>query len=173
MNKSDEFLELITEFQGRLFGYLMSLLGDADQANEVLQETNLVLWKKSDEFEIGSNFKAWSFRVAHFQVMAFRQRQVRDRLVFDDEALEKIASEAGEKDEIYEHRMKLLEACIVRLPERSREVLCLFYEEGESLEAIASKLKRKANAVGQMLFRIRKSLIECVAKENEEVGDVV
>jgi RNA polymerase sigma-70 factor (ECF subfamily) len=172
MNESDEFLKLITEFQGRLFGFILSLLSDPDQANEVLQETNLVLWKKSDEFQIGSNFKAWSFRVAHFQVMAFRQRQVRDRLVFDDEALEQVACEAGAKDEVYEHRMKLLEACIVRLPERSREVLCLFYDEGESLDSIAARLKRKANAVGQMLFRIRKSLIECVAKENEEVGDV-
>jgi RNA polymerase sigma-70 factor (ECF subfamily) len=172
MNESDEFLKLITEFQGRLFGFILSLLSDPDRANEVLQETNLVLWKKSDEFEIGSNFKAWSFRVAHFQVMAFRQRQVRDRLVFDDGALEQIASEAGVVDEVYEHRIKLLEACIVRLPERSREVLCLFYDEGESLDSIAEKLKRKANAVGQMLFRIRKSLIECVTKENEEVGDV-
>jgi RNA polymerase sigma-70 factor (ECF subfamily) len=172
MNRSDEFLSLITEFQGRLFGYILSLLGDVDQSNDVLQETNLVLWKKSDEFQIGSNFKAWSFRVAHFQIMAFRQRQLRDRLVFDDEMLERIVSEANDRDEVYEHRMKLLETCIVQLPERSREALCLFYEKGESLESIAARLKRKANAVGQMLFRIRKSLIECVAKENEEVGDV-
>ena len=43
MNESDEFLKLITEFQGRLFGFILSLLGDADQANEVLQETNLAL----------------------------------------------------------------------------------------------------------------------------------
>lgn len=173
MNESDEFLRLITEFQGRLFGFILSLLGDVDQANEVLQETNLVLWKKSGEFQIGSSFKAWSFRVAHFQILAFRQRQLRDRLVFDDEALEKIASEADDQDDIYEHRMKLLETCIVRLPERSREVLCRFYEKGESLDSIAERLKRKANAVGQLLFRIRKSLIECVTKENKEVGDVV
>jgi RNA polymerase sigma-70 factor (ECF subfamily) len=173
MNKSDEFLGLITEFQGRLFGFLLSLLGDVDQANEVLQETNLVLWKKSDEFRSGSNFKAWSFRVAHFQVMAFRQRQVRDRLVFDDEALEQITCEAGVQDDVYEHRMKLLEDCIVRLPERSREALGLFYEKGESLDSIAATMKRKANAVGQLLFRIRKSLIECVTKKGREATDVV
>lgn len=172
MNESDEFLQLITEFQGRLFGFILSLIGDHDQANEVLQETNLVLWKKSDEFQPGSNFKAWCFRVAHFQVMAFRQRQIRDRLVFDDETLDKIASEANTQDEVYEHRLELLEKCILQLPARSREVINLFYDQEQSLDAIAVKLNRKANAIGQLLYRIRKTLIECVSIEKGEAGDV-
>jgi RNA polymerase sigma-70 factor (ECF subfamily) len=166
MNNSDEFLQLITEFQGRLFGFVLSLLGDVDQANEVLQETNLVLWRKSDEFEPGSDFKAWSFRVAHFQVMAFRQRQIRDRLVFSDEVIEQFSRDAAAQDEAYEQRIELLGTCIDSLSERNRDVLCRFYDQGESLDTIGTSLKRTANAVGQMLFRIRKSLIECVSNEN-------
>lgn len=108
MNNSDEFLQLITEFQGRLFGFVLAMLGDVDQANEVLQETNLVLWRKSDEFEPGSDFKAWSFRIAHFQVMAFRQRQIRDRLVFSDEVIEQFSRDAAAQDEAYEQRIELL-----------------------------------------------------------------
>lgn len=49
MNHSDEFLQWNTEFQGRLFSFVMSTLGGVDQANEVLQETNLALWRKPDE----------------------------------------------------------------------------------------------------------------------------
>jgi RNA polymerase sigma-70 factor (ECF subfamily) len=166
MNNSDEFLQLITEFQGRLFGFLLSLLGDVDQANEVLQETNLVLWRKSDEFQSGSDFKAWSFRVAHFQVMAFRQRQIRDRLVFSDEVIVQVSRDAARQDEAYEQRIELLGTCIDRLSECNRDVLCRFYDQGESLDTIAASLKRTANAVGQMLFRIRRSLIQCVSNEN-------
>jgi RNA polymerase sigma-70 factor (ECF subfamily) len=166
MNNSDEFLQLITEFQGRLFGFVLAMLGDVDQANEVLQETNLVLWRKSDEFEPGSDFKAWSFRVAHFQVMAFRQRQLRDRLVFSDEVIEQFSRDAAAQDEAYEQRIELLGTCIDSLSERNRDVLCRFYDQGESLDTIAASLKRTANAVGQMLFRIRRSLIQCVSNEN-------
>ena len=172
MNNSDDFLQLITEFQGRLFGYVLSMLGDVDQANEVLQETNLVLWRKSNEFQAGSDFKAWSFRVAHFQVMAFRQRQIRDRLVFSDEVIERVSRDAATQDEAYEQRIALLGACIDNLSERNRDVLCRFYEQGESLEAIAASLKRTANAVGQMLFRIRKLLIECVSSEHGVIDGV-
>jgi RNA polymerase sigma-70 factor (ECF subfamily) len=166
MNNSDEFLQVITEFQGRLFGFVLAMLGDVDQANEVLQETNLVLWRKSDEFEPGSDFKAWSFRVAQFQVMAFRQRQIRDRLVFSDEVIEQFSRDAAAQDEAYEQRIELLGTCIDSLSERNRDVLCRFYDQGESLDTIAASLKRTANAVGQMLFRIRRSLIQRVSNEN-------
>lgn len=171
MNHSYEFLELITEYQGRLLGFILSMLGDVDQSNEVLQEVNLVLWRKSDEFALGSSFKAWSFRVAHFQVMAFRQRQIRDRLVFDDDVLEKLSRDARTQDEIYEQRVARLETCMERLSERNRDVVCRFYQNGESMNDIGTALKRTANAVGQMLFRIRKTLTECVSEEGE-VADV-
>lgn len=172
MNHGDEFLELITEYQGRLFGFILSMLGDVDQANEVLQEVNLVLWKKSGEFASGSSFKAWSFRVAHFQVMAFRQRKIRDRLVFDDATLEKLSRDATAKDDVYQQRVARLETCIERLSERNRDVVCRFYWNGESMNDIGASLKRTANAVGQMLFRIRRTLTECVSEEGE-VADVV
>src|SRR6185295_13104725 len=93
-NDSEAFVRLMTEHQGRLFGYIFSLLGDPDAANDVLQEANVILWRDSREFRPGSNFKAWAFRVAHFQVMAFRQRQIRDRLVFEDDMIEVLASAA-------------------------------------------------------------------------------
>jgi DNA-directed RNA polymerase specialized sigma24 family protein len=66
MNESEEFLRLLTDSQGRLFAYFAAALGDFDRANEVLQETNLVMWRKSGEFEMGSNFNAWSYRIAYF-----------------------------------------------------------------------------------------------------------
>ena len=72
-----------------------------------------------------------------------------------------------------EQRMEQLEACVARLSEQNRDVLWRFYNNGESMIAIADALKRQANAVGQMLFRIRKTLIQCVSGENSEVVDVI
>lgn len=172
MNYDEEFLELITAYQGRLFGFVLSMLGNVDQSNEVLQEVNLVLWKKSDEFRPGSDFKAWSFRVAHFQVMAFRQKQIRDRLVFDNDVFERITSDAMTQDAEYEERLKRLDDCVESLSDRNRDVICRFYKNGESMSDIGASLNRTANAVGQMLFRIRKTLIQCVA-DVSEVTDAV
>src|ERR1700675_2222510 len=76
-----DFVELMTQHQGRLYGYVLSLSGDPDAANDVLQEANIVLWKQSSQFKPGSNFKAWAFRIAHFQFMAYRQKRLRDKVL--------------------------------------------------------------------------------------------
>jgi len=165
--ESDGFVRLMTEHQGRLFGYIFSLLGDPDAANDVLQEANVVLWRDSKEFRAGSNFKAWAFRIAHFQVMAWRQRQIRDRLVFEDDMLETLSFAARDADDTFDARQQLLNGCLEKLTPPHREMVRRRYAEGTPLQSIAAERGMTANAVMQALFRIRQSLMHCVARYAE------
>lgn len=160
-----DFVELMTQYQGRLYGYILSLSGDTDSANDVLQEANIVLWKQWDQFEPGSNFKAWSFRIAHFQFMAYRQKMIRDKVHYSNELLSKLAWEAKEIDETHEQRAAALEKCLALLPLRSREAIRLRYLEEVKVCDMGEKLRCNANSVYQILFRARKWLIECVQKD--------
>ena len=162
MKAGEAFVRLMTEHQGRLFGYVYSLLGDPDRANEVLQETNVILWRDHREFRTGSNFKAWAFRIAHFQVMAWRQRQIRDRLVFEDDVLDVLAAEARQVDEAFDERRDRLGACLEQLPEAQRDLIRRRYADGESLHSIGLHKAMNPNAVTQALFRIRQALLACV-----------
>jgi RNA polymerase sigma-70 factor (ECF subfamily) len=164
---SDDFVRLMTEHQGRLFGYIFSLLGDPDAANDVLQEANIVLWRDSKEFRPGTNFKAWAFRVAHFQVMAWRQRQIRDRLVFEDDMMDVLAFAARDNDAAFDARQDRLNGCLAKLQPAHREMIRLRYAEGTALELIARGRSMTPNAVMQALFRIRQSLMQCVARASE------
>lgn len=85
--RTPEFIQLLTSSQSRIYSYILSLVLDPVQADDILQKTNVVLWEKQSEFQLGTNFIAWSLRIAYFQVCAFRKRQQRERLVFDDELL--------------------------------------------------------------------------------------
>ena len=164
---SDAFVRLMTEHQGRLFAYVYSLLGNPDAANDVLQEVNVVLWRDSKEFRAGSNFKAWAFRVAHFQVMAWRQRQIRDRLVFEDDMLEVLADGARETDEMFDRRQERLTGCLEKLTPQHREMIRRRYAEGRSLQDLAAERGMTANAMMQALFRIRQRLMQCVSRYAE------
>jgi RNA polymerase sigma-70 factor (ECF subfamily) len=161
---SEEFVELMTAHQGRLYGYVLSLLGDPDQANDVLQEANVVLWRKSEEYRPGSNFRAWAFRIAHFQTMAHRQKQLRDKVLFDDEVLALLEPAAREVDELYEQRERLLAGCLEKLGAYQRDLLLRRYNRGQSLQAIAEEFRKTTNSVAQALFRIRQRLIDCVTR---------
>jgi RNA polymerase sigma-70 factor (ECF subfamily) len=160
-----DFVELMTQYQGRLYGYVLSLSADPNVANDVLQEANVVLWKQWRQFEPGSNFKAWAFRIAHFQYMAYRQKRLRDKTLFSDELLATLASEAKEVDERHEERAAALERCLEQMPPRSREAIRLRYADDLNVSDIAQKLNRNANAVYQILFRARQWLIACVNKD--------
>jgi RNA polymerase sigma-70 factor (ECF subfamily) len=160
-----DFVDLMTQYQGRLYGYVLALSGDPDAANDVLQEANIVLWKQWSQFEPGSNFKAWAFRIAHFQFMAYRQKRLRDKVLFSDDLLSVLASEAKEVDERHEERAMALERCLELMPPRSREAIRLRYADELRVSDMAQKLHRNANAIYQILFRARRWLIECVQKD--------
>ncbi len=85
-----EFLSLLMENQRGMYALICSLLGGSEHANDVLQETNVVLWEKAGEYDAARPFRPWAFRFAHNQVLAFRKKMQRDRLVFDDQMLMEI-----------------------------------------------------------------------------------
>lgn len=164
---SDAFVVQITACQSRLYAYILSLTGDREQAREVLQETNLVIWRKASDFEPGTNFIAWAFQIARFQLMAYRQKIARDRLVFDDELLTGMA-ELFEDDQAFDARQDALADCIESIAPNHRNLLRIRYSDGLSVKEIAGKVDKSANAVAKVLHRTRLALMQCIEQKLTE-----
>jgi len=157
----DPYEEQIESVQHRLRGYVFSILGNAADMQDVVQETNRVLWRKREQFEDGTNFWAWAAKIAYFQVMSHRKRLARDRHVFGDELLHLMADEMAEHDETPPGAGQLDE-CLEKLPQRQRSVIEQFYFKDQSLAEVGTVLELNENAVSQLLFRARKSLRQCL-----------
>src|SRR5581483_4583915 len=82
---SPAFLLQLTSHQSTLYAAVVAMMGGAEGAHDVLQETNAALLEKADEYDPARPFVAWAVGFARMQVMAWRKRLTRDRLVFDDE----------------------------------------------------------------------------------------
>jgi len=164
-----EFAQHITEHQRNLFGYIYSLLGNDASSWDVLQETNMVLWRKQEQFQAGSNFKAWAFTVARFQVMAFIRDRKRSPLdVLTPELLERFAEDAGDAALEYEPRLHALKECRKELTAKSLRLLDLHYRDRMPLEMVGKATGLSANGVKQALFRARRALHVCI--ENKTPG---
>lgn len=163
---SEHVIRQITQRQRQLYSYIFSLVLNADDAQEVLQETNLALWRKRDEIHEVVNFPAWACRVAYYEVLAFRKRTARDKLVFlfDDELLARLACEA-EGSLWQDSRGAQLQACLRALSKHSRELIQLRYATSLSVGEMARKTGRSAAAVSQSLYRIRKRLLDCITRK--------
>jgi RNA polymerase sigma-70 factor, ECF subfamily len=164
----DEFVLLITDVQARLYAYVLSLLGDPHQAADTLQETNLVLWRKSAEYTEGTDFVAWARRTAYFQVLAFRKKVGREHLIFDDLIVAELASQAADRSETFSTRLNALNDCMKRLPERQRGLLNCHYADSQSIHDIALARNETTGAIAQALFRARIALLKCIEQNSEQ-----
>ncbi len=167
---TEEFIELLTGAQGPVFGYIMSLIHDSTKAKDVLQETNITLWRKAADFESGTNFTAWACRTAYFHVLNQRRKLSREQLVFDDDVLDYLAERQEERVEGTDHRITALRGCLDKLPERQRNLVDRRYHPGASVQAIAADDGKSEGAVSQSLYRIRAALQQCVEKQLAQEG---
>lgn len=170
-SQTADFVQLMIGCQSRLYAFIMSLVHNPEQAADILQQTNLVMWQKSDEFQMGTNFTAWTFQIARYQVMSFRQRQQRDRHVFDDETLAVVSGELEERAELKEDRLVALSQCMNELGNDGRELLTQRYRDGLPVQDIAAHLGHTANRVAVRLHRLRVALLECIRRrETAEIA---
>ena len=105
--KVERFAQLLATCQRRVFVYLLSLLHNAADAEEVLQETNLVLWRKFDEFEPGTHFDHWACRIAYFEALKFREKQVPAERLFSQEFVECLARESEQTWDLLDARREI------------------------------------------------------------------
>ncbi|MBA2117045.1 sigma-70 family RNA polymerase sigma factor [Bremerella alba] len=162
LSPTEQFIQLLTENQNRLYGYIFSLIGERSHTADVLQETNLVLWRKIDQFDPRRPFLPWAFSIARFQVLANLRDRKRDRVLLNSELIESMSSEAesmaGQIDGIRE----ALSRCVQQLNSANRQLIQRRYFEAESLDEIAETSNRTAGAIKVALLRVRKQLAQCI-----------
>jgi RNA polymerase sigma-70 factor, ECF subfamily len=150
--------------QRELFFYIYSLVHRFDDANDILQEVNLAVWRDAKQSANVADFRSWTYRIAYNQILTYRKRQGRLKLHFDDSLLANLAEKAQSQDELAEAYQAALRQCSRRLPAPNWQLLAMRYQESLSITAIAQRLGRSVTAVSQSLYRVRTALLKCIRK---------
>lgn len=155
--------------QDSLRAFIFSLMPGSPDIDDVLQNTNAVLWKKKERFKVGTNFQAWAFKIARYQTRHQMDRYKRDgRLVFSDKIFDMIADTAP-KDRSQDRIQVALDGCLEKLSDSQRELINGRYTPGRSLEQLAASGGKTAGSLRIALHRIREMLKSCV--ENTLAGE--
>ena len=166
LGRRDQFVRLLLQHERRLYSYILSLVPRWNGADEIYQETVLRLWKEFDRFDLESSFAAWAVQVAHYQILTWRKRVHRSRLVFSRETIELIIDEQTKVEAKQEDaRNGALGRCIEKLNDRNRDLLARCYTEGAQLKDVAKQLDRSLDSVYKSLQRIRLMLHECISEQ--------
>ncbi len=168
---TEDFIRLFSEHQRELFKFIFTLVPSHADADDILQDTSVILWQKYTEFSAGTSFFAWASQVAYNKVRDFRKKAARSRLRFwTDDLIEAIAATRLADQELLDQQRILLAGCVRELAPADRELIRQCFAGALSIKAVAEQSGRPVNTVYKAMNRIRKALMDCVgrAKRREE-----
>ncbi len=171
---TEEFVRELTACQDDLFFFIRSLCGDLTAAADIRQDVNVILWRKRENYRLGTNFKAWAFQTAKFEVKSYMRKARKDSIICGDpELLDLFAEEVPATiDQLPERRLALLQ-CLKSLTEKDSELLKHHYWTDLNLESLAHATNRSTGTLKARLFQLRHSLRHCIRRHmSPETGPV-
>lgn len=160
---SEDFTRELTKAQFDLKAYIVALLGGPNDAMDVLQETNVALMRKAADYNPSRPFIAWAKAFAHNQVLAFRTRRSRDRVVFDEDLMAQLSETFSAETPADDRDLSVLDDCLAKMTPFQRRYLAAKYTLRLSVEEIAAKFDQTPSAIVSLLYRFRNMLHDCMA----------
>ena len=160
-----QFVQALARHERSIRGFVRSIAPNQNSVDDLMQEILVVAWKKFDQLQDVADFPKWVCAIARYQVLNYRRRIARDRLVLGTEVVQLIAEEGETETHKRDHQLRALENCIDELPSESKQMVQHAYHQGKSIGILAKRQGKKENAIYQKLWRIRQSLSHCVEQK--------
>ena len=161
---SFEYSQKLTAVQRSLYAYILSLLPNRSDAEDILQETNLILCKKAREYDPEGHFQGWAFRIARYQIMAHLTKNKRSKIQFSNELVDAMTEEHFDSKRLHVMQ-RSLQICYELLPKHMQIIAKLRFKEEKNLKEISKLAKRPLGSISATLHRIRQNLIQCVKQK--------
>ena len=169
-DSDEEFIRHFTLVQSDLRTFIVGMTPSRADADDVLQEVNLALWRKRRSYDRSRDFRRWAFAFAMTAVRSFRRDSARSRMCFNDEALQSLADSWFKEPPESEERRAALLSCLEKLDAAERQYVTQYYGKQFSMQDLAAAHGRPLSTVYKVLARARKQLRGCVERSLAQEG---
>jgi len=159
----NEFLRLLLRSEREILRYVMTIVPNTADAQEIMQEAAVALWQQVDKYDPSQPFVAWACSFAANKAREFRRKNHRWKGFLDEELASQLVKRRAEMTPELDRRVDFLRECLLGLPARQREIVEKYYFEQASIDAVSQAAGRSADAVYKALQRIRSQLMDCVS----------
>lgn len=160
--RGDRFMPLLMMNQPRIFGFILALVHNRADADDLMQQATVVMWRKFDEFEPDRDFGAWALGIARYTVLDYRKRRATHAARLSEKTVESLADVMASRTESPSAHRDALHDCLSQLGERDRRLVTMRYEPGATTRSVAEHVGRSADAVYKRLNRIHTQLLHCI-----------
>ncbi len=156
----------------QILAFLLGMTRDIHRAEDLLQNTYVVICEKWEDYRPGTNFLAWAFQIARFKFLQSIDPSKRQTVTLEAEALEASIQTVEDPPEMLSQQREALRECLSQIEHRSKQAMEMHYQAGVSCKEIAKRLNMSLIAFYKLLSRVRIQLQECAQRriELEERG---
>lgn len=162
--RTAEFVRLLGLYEQELSGYIVSLVPNWADADEIAQETKLRLWEQFERYDPTKDFGAWARTIAYFMVMAYRKRSQRTSARFSQQFIELVSRDAASLATEAHPLRQALSECLAKLGQAARELLWSCYSDKSTIKDVALRLGRSVRGTQHAVAQIRTDLQHCVER---------
>ncbi len=155
-------MQLALRHRTRIWSYLMALSRSPAHAEDLFQQTYLVICQKWSRYRSERDFLAWALTIARYEYLASVDPRRRREVLAEAELIEVAIAEEDDESALTAARREALRHCLARLGERARRAFQLRYADGLSHDAVAHVLETSAKAAYAVLSRTRMRLRTCI-----------
>lgn len=158
----DYFVRQLMIHRKRIYSFILSLVANSSDADDIMQETAVLMWKKYQETADISSYAAWGIRIAHYKVLEFRRKHRNKKIQFNSDLFESILVGAVEVNEGLDRRHEALKKCISKLKPQQKKIIELRHQKGQTVKSIAELLHLSPHNVYKLIPRIHDMLVRCI-----------
>jgi RNA polymerase sigma-70 factor (ECF subfamily) len=156
------FLSLFLRSEREVFRYVAALVPSVADAEDIVQQTALVLWEKFDAYDPGQPFTPWACRFALNKTRQWLERRQRWQSLLAGGLSEELALRREELRPEFDLRLGHLEKCLGKLPAEQLSLVEGYYYRREGIEQLAANAERTVAATYKLLQRVRQALQACI-----------
>jgi RNA polymerase sigma-70 factor, ECF subfamily len=162
----EDFVSLLTSQQARIYAYILSLIPNFNDADDILQDTTKFMWERFDEFALGTDFLAWAKKIAYFLVMNhYRNQKKVYTLCHDEQLIQKLDQNFQKLSDFSQDYQSHLKECLKKLKQQDRKLLKLRYFENHRAEELASRFSCSIQYIYRNISRVHQLLLACIQKQ--------
>lgn len=160
-----EFLKRLVEDFGVIYRTIGRLVGDLNDADDVMQDTCVRLWEMYETFDETRSFRAWACSIARNRAIDYLRSRHHQPTILDPESVANLSVVVNAASEFLELRLEKLQECLSELPAQDRKLIRDIYQNEKKVRVIAEKYCEPAKAVYLRLAQLRRKLLHCVNRK--------
>lgn len=165
------FSQLFHKYGPMLYAFVVSILKDETESEEVVQDIFLKIWEKRKELKPDSSFKSYLFTIAYNAARKVYRKKLLDNKYKQEAAIMLGQNPSSELSTIeFRNLLDYVDTLIEKLPSARREIFVMSKKEGLKNEEIATRLNLSEQTVKNQLVAARKFLAAEAQKDNNEHG---